>query len=143
MEASFVKNGPLLGAVPTSGTILKEGGHSTDECERLKSQVKKLKAEKSGNEKTNNNNSKKDDKKSASWKKKAEDAKGNYIFFAFVNETVQRAVSDAVSNGKRKSDDDSTGSVAALKEIEDMDLNEFDYQKMEGVVIEDNGDITI
>ena len=119
------------------------GGHSTDECERLKSQVKKLKAEKSGNEKTNNNNSKKDDKKSVSWKKKAEDAKGNDSFVTFMNETVQRTVNDAVSNGKRKSDDDSTGSIAALKDIEDMDLSEFDYQKMEDIVIEDNGDITI
>ena len=121
------------------------GGHTTDECERLKNQVKKLKAEKSGNEKTsnNNNNSKKDDKKSVSWKKKAEDAKGNDNFVTFMNETVQQAVANAVSNSKRKSDDDSTGSIAALQEIEDMDLSEFDYQKMEDIVIEDNGDITI
>ena len=113
------------------------GGHTTDKCEHLKKQVKKLK---SGNE------TKDDDKKKSGDGKKDNNAKGKSNnqdgFVTFMNRTVQQAVSDAVSN-KRKSDDDSTGSIAALDEIENVDLTEFDCQKMEQIVIEDNGDITI
>ena len=57
-----------------------------------------------------------------------------------MNQTVEKAVKQAVKSNKRKSDDDSSGSLAAF---DDMDISGFDYDKMERMVIEDNGDITI
>ena len=110
------------------------GSHTTEECEHLKKQVKKLKAEKSGND------SSKDNKKSGDWKKKADNAKGQDHFVTFMNQTVEKAVKQAVKSNKRKSDDDSSGSLAAF---DGMDISDFDYEKMERMIIEDNGDITI
>ena len=114
------------------------GSHTTEECEHLKKQVKKLKADEA--EKKDHNSF---SKKSGDWKKKATAAMGEDNFVTFMNQTVQKAVAQAVKSNKsnkRKSDDESDGSLAAF---ETMDISDFDCDKMERMVIEDNGDITV
>ena len=81
------------------------GSHTTDECEHLKKQVKKLK---SGNE-TKDNDKKKsyDGKKDNAGKGKSNGQDG---FVTFMNRTVQKAVKKAVKSSKRKADCDSDSS---------------------------------
>ncbi len=57
-----------------------------------------------------------------------------------MNQTVEKAVKQAVKSNKRKSNEDSSGGLAAF---DDMDISGFDYDKMERMIIEDNGDITV
>ena len=113
------------------------GNHTSEQCERLKQQIKKLK---SGDSDNNTNSSKSG--KTGDWKKKADAAKSKAKdnFVTFMNQTVQKAVEEAVKSNKRKSDDESEGSLAAFDK---MELADFDYDKMEQMVIEDNGDITV
>ena len=110
------------------------GSHSTEECDTIKKQVKRLKSN------NNNNNSKSgDDKKSGDWKKKAGDAKDKAKdqFATFITETVDKAVKKATASKKRKSDDESSeGTLAAFEEL---NIEDFDYDERENIVVDDDG----
>ena len=117
------------------------GGHTTDECDKLKQQVKKLKADNNNN----SSNGKKDDntkKSGGDWKKKAEQAKKEGDGFAMtMNKIVQKAVKSAIKSNKRRSRDDSSeGSLAAFDK---MDVEGFDYDQMENLVISEDGEILV
>ena len=79
------------------------GSHTTDECEHLKKQVKKLK---SGND-TKDEKKSNDGKKDNASKGKSNGQDG---FVTFMNRTVQKAVNKAVKSSKRKADCDSDSS---------------------------------
>ena len=79
------------------------GSHTTDECEHLKKQVKKLK---SGND-TKDEKKSNDGKKDNAGKGKSNGQDG---FVTFMNRTVQKAVKKAVKSSKRKADCDSDSS---------------------------------
>ena len=118
------------------------GGHTTDECDKLKQQVKKLKADNNNN---NSSNGKKDantKKSGGDWKKKAEQAKKEGDGFAMtMNKIVQKAVKSAIKSNKRRSRDDSSeGSLAAFDK---MEVEGFDYDQMENLVISEDGEILI
>ena len=115
------------------------GGHTTDECEKLKQQVKKLKTD------NNSSSGKKDEsaKKSGDWKKKADKAKKDGDSFAMtMNKMVKKAVKTAIKNDRkrRSSDDSSEGSLAAF---EKMEVEDFDYSQMEIMVITEDGEIIV
>ena len=118
------------------------GGHTTDECDKLKQQVKKLKADNNNN---NSSNGKKDantKKSGGDWKKKAEQAKKEGDGFAMtMNKIVQKAVKSAIKSNKRRSRDDSSeGSLAAFDK---MEVEGFDYDQMENLVISEDGEILV
>ena len=115
------------------------GGHTTDECDKLKQQVKKLKSD------NNSSYGKKDEsaKKSGDWKKKADKAKKDSDGFAMtMNKIVNKAVKKAIKNDRkrRSSDDSSEGSLAAF---ESMDVEDFDYSQMDKMVITEDGEIIV
>ena len=114
------------------------GGHTTDECDKLKQQVKKLKTD------NNSSSGKKDEnaKKQGDWKKKADKAKKEGDNFAMtMNKMVKKAVKTAIKNNKRRSTDDSSeGSLAAF---EKMEVDDFDYNQMENMVITEDGEIIV
>ena len=108
-----------------------QGSHNTEDCETLKKQIKRLK-----NNGSNDSHKGSSGNKSGDWKKKANDAKtkAKDQFATFITETVDKAVKKAaVSQKKRKSNDDSSeGTIAAY---ERLDIEDFDYTQMENLVI--------
>ena len=97
---------------------------------------------------TDNNsssNGKKDNntkKSGGDWKKKADKAKKEgYNFAISMNKIVQKAVKSAIKSNKRRSRDDSSeGSLAAFDK---MDVEGFDYDQMESLVISEDGEILV
>ena len=79
------------------------GSHTTDECEHLKKQVKKLKSGDDTKDEKKSNDGKKDN--ASKGKSNGQDG-----FVTFMNRTVQKAVSKAVKSSKRKADCDSDSS---------------------------------
>ena len=113
------------------------GGHTTDECETLKQQVKKLKTDKatSTNNKKFGGNNKKGDGKGK--------GKGSDGFANSMNKIVQNAVKSAMKDDKRKSrDDDSEGSLAAIERlIDEDDLTNITSDQIEKMIITEEGEI--
>ena len=100
--------------------------------------MKRLKSNNNNNN-NNNNSTSGDGKKSGNWKKKAGDAKDKAKdqFATFITETVDKAVKKATASKKRKSDDESSeGTLAAFEE---MNLEDFDCDEMEKLVVDDDG----
>ena len=82
------------------------GSHTTDECEHLKQQVKKLK--------TGNDTKKDNDKKSGDGKK------GNDGFATLLKQTVKTAVNKAIKSHKRKADNGN-------RDLAAYDIRDFAY----------------
>ena len=126
---------------PTAGKNKKycilhgNGSHATEDCETLKKQVNRMKSQNDGSKSGGS------DKKSGNWKKKASEAKDKAKdqFATFINDAVNEAVKKASKAKKRKtdSDDSSEGTLAAF---EDMNLEDFDYDAMEKLVVGGNGE---
>ena len=114
------------------------GGHTSDECEKLKQQVKKLKTDNgnSNNDKKFGGNNKKGDGKGK--------GKGSDNFANSMDKIVQKAVKNAMKSNKRKSrDDDSEGSLAAIERlIDEDDLTNITSDQIEKMIITEDGEIT-
>ena len=113
------------------------GSHTSDECEKLKQQVKKLKSDgNSNNDKKFGGNNKKGDGKGK--------GKGSDNFANSMDKIVQKAVKNAMKNNKRKSrDDDSEGSLAAIERlIDEDDLTNITSDQIEKMIITEEGEIT-
>ena len=114
-----------------------EGSHTTDDCNELNKQIKRLKSK--GDD--NNNGSKKSTNKS--WSRKAADEatdKSKKDLAAFIRKEAKKIVKKDLKayNKKRKNETDDS-------ESEDLDLNAFDlkdfnYEDMEALKITDDGD---
>ena len=104
-----------------------KGNHTTEECEKLKKEAKRIKSDAPSSTKSTGKFS-----KNKTWSKKAQEGKSKTQedLAAFVNKAVAKAVSKA--SKKRKSDPDSDDEDLAA-----FDLKDFNYEDMENLKIDD------
>ena len=107
-----------------------KGNHSTDECEALKKEAKRIKSGGSSTVKTEKSGT-----KNKTWSKKAQESKdkAKKDLAAFVKSAVNKAVAEATKKRKSKSDD-SDDELAAF------DLKDFNYEDMENLTLDDKED---
>ena len=108
--------------------------------ETLKKQVKRLK-----NNNGNDSHKGSSDRKSGDWKKKSNDAKSKAKdqFATFITETVDKAVKKAAASQKKRKSSDDDSSEGTIAAFERMELEDFDYEKMERLVVEGNDEAAV
>ena len=112
-----------------------KGNHSTEDCNQLKEQAKRLKSERSNN---NNSSSGRSFHKNKTWQKDAAkaSAKAKTDLAALIKKAVKKEVS--VAQKKRKSSDDDSFDLNAL----DDELKDFNYDQIKDLSIEDDDSVS-
>ena len=104
-----------------------ECGHSTEDCSVIKSLASQKKA------KTNNSNNR--GNSSGNWKKRAEEHgnKSKKDLAAFIKKEVKKGVDKGLAEKKRKATEEGELDLNALE----AELNEFNYEDMENLTMDD------
>ena len=110
------------------------GGHSSNECFRLKEEAKRIKT--GSNDSSNNSRQKKGNHKNKSWHRQANDNKTSTKkdLAVIVKNAVEKGVKKelAAISKKRKSQEEEIN-INAI----DLDLKDFNYEDMENLKIDE------
>ena len=109
------------------------GGHSSDECHKLKAEAKRLKS-------NNHHDQGKGKSSNKTWKREADD--GRKKSQKELNAFVKKSIKDGVKKGLNAMSKDKKRKISVEEELNlvDMQLKEFNYSDMENLKIDSDDD---